>query len=179
MTDASARFAMPDLLPAPPYKIVANIPYSITSAVLRRFLESGSRPTRMVVMVQREVAERVAARPGHMSLLSVSVQLYAVPQIVRQVPARSFYPVPEVDSAVLRLDVRSQPAVEVAPERFFRTVTAGFSQKRKQLHNSLAGGLGIPSPAATALLAGAGIDPARRAETLSLEEWARLAQAVP
>ena len=168
----------PDLLPAPPYKIVANIPYSITAALLRRFLENPHPPTLLALMVQQEVAERVTAPPGHWSLLTASVQFYATARIVARVPARAFYPVPKVDSAVLRLDVRTTPVVDVAPDRFFRTVAAGFSQRRKQLRNSLAIGLGVTPADAAALLRQAGLDERRRAETLNLEEWGRLAEVV-
>jgi 16S rRNA (adenine1518-N6/adenine1519-N6)-dimethyltransferase len=157
------------------YKVVANLPYYITSAVLRHVLEASVRPTLAIVMVQKEVAERICAAPGDLSLLAVSVQFYAEPYIVDHVPASAFYPRPKVDSAVLRLDSRPQPAVAgVAPEAFFRIVRAGFSQKRKQLLNTLSAGLHLPKPEAAAALNAAGIDPKRRAETLSLEEWGAL-----
>jgi 16S rRNA (adenine1518-N6/adenine1519-N6)-dimethyltransferase len=130
------------------------------------------------VMVQREVAERICAKPGDLSLLAVSVQFYALPQIVQRVPAGAFYPPPKVDSAVLRLDVRPQPAVtSVAPEDFFDIVRAGFGQKRKQLANSLSAGLKIPKAEIQNRLLAAGIDPARRAETISLDEWGKLCEA--
>ncbi len=161
------------------YKVVANLPYYITSAVLRHLLEAEVRPTLAVVMVQKEVAERICAQPGEMSLLAVSVQFYAAPRIVQRVPAGAFYPPPKVDSAVLRLDVYPQPAVrDVPPARFFQVVRAGFGQKRKQLANSLSAGLARPKPEVAAALAAAGIDPARRAETLSLAEWRLAALAL-
>ncbi|MDP3046198.1 MAG: 16S rRNA (adenine(1518)-N(6)/adenine(1519)-N(6))-dimethyltransferase RsmA [Chloroflexota bacterium] len=166
-------------LPALPYKVVANIPYSITSAVLRRFLETPARPSRLVLMVQKEVAQRIVATPGRMSLLALSVQFYAVPRLVATVPASAFYPVPEVDSAILRLDTLAEPPVDVPAVRFFRTATAGFSQKRKQLHNSLGGGLGIPAAEMTRLLRSVNIDESRRAETLTLSEWAALTKVLP
>ena len=159
------------------YKVVANLPYYITAPVLRYFLEARPKPGMMVVMVQKEVAEVIAARPGQMSLLSVSVQYYGRPEIVASVPARCFYPVPEVDSALLRIDLYPRPAVEVADgDGFFALVRAGFSAARKQLANSLTQGLGLPKDRAMALLNGAGIDRRRRAETLTLEEWAQLWQ---
>ncbi len=160
----------------PPYKVVANLPYYITSAVLRHFLESSLPPRLMVVMVQREVAAQIVARPGDMSLLSVSIQVYGRPEIVARVPARSFYPPPEVDSALLRIAVYPHPAVDFGTDRegFFRLVRAGFSTRRKQLVNSLANGLGSPKAETLALLEKAGIAPQRRAETLALEEWDRL-----
>jgi 16S rRNA (adenine1518-N6/adenine1519-N6)-dimethyltransferase len=171
---------LPDAdLPPPPYKVVANIPYSITSAVLRRFLETPARPSRLVLMVQKEVAQRIVAAPGHMSVLAVSVQFYAVPRLVATVPASAFFPVPEVDSAILRLDTLTEPPVDVPAPRFFRAVTAGFSQKRKQLHNSLGAGLGIPAAEMTRLLRSVHIDESRRAETLTLAEWAAVTKVLP
>ncbi len=157
------------------YKVVANLPYYITSPVLRHFLEASVKPQIMVVMVQREVAEEIVAKPGRMSLLSISVQLYGEPAIMEYVPARCFYPVPKVDSAILRIDLRPQPAVEIADkESFFNLVRAGFSASRKQIGNSLGQGLGLPKAEVLSLLARADIVPQRRAETLTLEEWARL-----
>lgn len=165
--------------PAQGYKVVANLPYYITSPVLRHLLEAAPPPRLAVVMVQREVAERICAQPGEMSVLAVSVQFYAVPAIVQRVPAGAFYPRPSVESAVLRLDVRPAPAVsDVAPERFFRVVRAGFAQKRKQLLNSLSAGLGRPKDEIAAALAAAQIDPRRRAETLALAEWGALCRAL-
>lgn len=155
------------------YKVVANLPYYITAPVLRHFLEAPLRPRLMVIMVQREVAETIAARPGKMSLLAVSVQFFGKPSIVAAVPAQSFYPAPRVDSAIVRIERRDKPLLP-EPAGFFRLVRAGFSAPRKQLANSLAQGLGVPRPEVLPLLAQAGIMPERRAETLSLEEWAGL-----
>ncbi len=154
------------------YKVVANLPYYIASAVLRRFLEAPLKPKVMVVMVQKEVAEAIVARPGQMSLLSISVQFYGQPAIIDYVPARCFYPPPEVDSAILRIDLYPQPAVAVADEKgFFELVRAGFTASRKQIVNSLAQGLDMPKTEALSLLAKASIISQRRAETLTLEEW--------
>lgn len=164
----------------PGYKVVANLPYHITSAALRHILAARAQPERAVVMVQKEVAARILAQPGSMSVLAVSVQLYAQPTLIAEVPASAFHPAPTVDSAVLRLDVHASPrsgGVEI--DRLFQVVRAGFSQKRKQLHNSLAAGLGLPGPEATAALHAAGIRPSRRAETLSLAEWSSLARVLP
>jgi 16S rRNA (adenine1518-N6/adenine1519-N6)-dimethyltransferase len=166
-------------LPTGRYKLVANIPYSITSHLLRRFLEAPAPPTRIVVMVQKEVAERIVAQPDDMSVLAVSVQFYAEPDLVAIVPARSFYPVPAVASAIVRLQMRIRPVTDVPADRFFRLVTAGFSQRRKQLRNSIAGGLQLAPDEATILLRSAGIDEKRRAETLTLAEWAALAREAP
>ena len=166
-------------LQSPPYKVVANLPYYITSAVLRHLLESPQPPTVAVVMVQREVAQRIVAGPGDMSLLAVGVQFFAQAKIVQKVPAGAFHPRPKVDSAVLRLDVRPQPAVtDVEPGWYFEVVRAGFGQKRKQLRNSVAAGLGLAKETVEAGLLSAGVDPQRRAETLSLEEWGALAKVL-
>ncbi len=157
------------------YKVVANLPYYITSPVLRHFLEASVKPQTIVVMVQKEVAEEIVAKPGRLSVLSISVQLYGKPTIIGYVPARCFYPAPEVDSAILRVALYPQPAVEIADkESFFALVRAGFTASRKQIANSLAQGLGLPKAEVLILLEGAGIVPQRRAETLTLEEWARL-----
>jgi len=156
------------------YKVVANLPYYITSPVLRHFLEAKLKPQMMLVMVQKEVAEAIVAEPGKMSLLSVSVQLYGKPTIVGYVPAQCFLPAPEVDSAILRIDLYPQPAVAVDVESFFELVRAGFTAPRKQIANSLAQGLGLSKAEVLSLLEKTGIVPRRRAETLSLNEWAQL-----
>lgn len=170
----------PTDLPAPAYKVVANLPYYITSAVLRHLLEAHCRPTQIVVLVQKEVAERICAQPGDLSLLAVSVQFYAEPTLVQRVPASAFYPPPKVDSAVLHLQVRPEAAVaDVSPDAFFRVVRAGFNQKRKQLINTLSVGLHLPKADLSAILTALGIDPTRRAETLTLEEWGRLTRTLP
>ena len=122
--------------------MVANLPYYITSPVLRHFLEAEAKPEAMVVMVQKEVAEAIAAKPGDMSLLSVSVQFYGEPRIITIVPAESFYPAPKIDSAILKIDIYPEPKVDVDEKGFFDTVRAGFAAPRKQLANSLAKGLG-------------------------------------
>ena len=161
----------------PQSKIEDNLPYYITSAVLRHILEATVKPTAAVVMVQKEVAERIVAQPGDLSLLAISVQFYAQARIVHRVPAGAFRPPPKVDSAVLRLDLLPEPAVgDVDVDKFFDVVRAGFSQKRKQLMNSLRAGLHQSRAEVERLLQRSGIDPTRRAETLSLAEWQRLVQ---
>ena len=164
------------LLGAPvPYKVIANLPYYAANPILRRFLELEVdwRPQSLTVMVQREVAESLTAAPGKMSLLSVATQYYAIPRLICGVPPAAFRPPPKVASAVVRLDLRPEPAVTVDDaDRFFDLARAGFSAPRKQLRNSLARGLNRPGNAVDQLLAAAGIDGRRRAETLSLEEWA-------
>ena len=157
------------------YRVIANLPYYITSPVLSHFLEAQPRPSKMVVMVQKEVGEAIAAGPGKMRLLSVKAQFYSEPAIVAHVPAASFYPPPKVDSVILRLDVYSRPAIEVSDVAgFFDIVMHGFRSPRKQLRNSLAHSLGMAASQVASLLEKARIEPKRRAETLSLEEWREL-----
>lgn len=159
------------------YVVVANVPYYITSAILRHLLEVPRRPRSIVLTIQNEVAERIIAQPGDMSLLAVSVQFYGKPEIATRLKAGAFWPRPDVDSAVIRIDTYETLPFEVpSTDLFFRVVKAGFSQKRKQLRNALSGGLGIKTQAGGELLEAAGIDPTRRAETLTIEEWARLTQ---
>ncbi len=161
------------------YKVVANLPYYITSAVLRHLLEASVRPQCIVVTLQREVAEAIVAQQGQMSLLAVSVQFYGRPRLLFRIKPGSFYPAPAVESTVLRIDLYDAPPVAVEePAAFFRIVRAGFSQRRKQLRNSLAAGLAQRPEAIAAKLAQAGVDARRRAETLSLEEWAGVMRAL-
>lgn len=169
------RLSLASLSLAPDYKVVANLPFYITSAVLRHFLAGEPPPGRMVITVQREVAQRITARPGGMSLLAVSVQFYGRPRIVTRIKAGAFYPRPEVDSAVVRIDRHPAPPVDAPDARaFFAVVKAGFAQRRKQLRNSLAAGLNRPQTQVVAALKAAGIDPRRRPQTLSLPEWAAI-----
>ena len=157
------------------YKVVANLPYYITQPVIRHFLEAPVKPQTMVLMVQKEVAEAIAAEAGQRSVLSIAVQFYGQPSIVAKVPAASFYPAPEVDSAVIKIEVYKEPPVEVDNvEGFFKLVRAGFTAARKQVANSLSQGLGLPKPAVHQMLSRAGVDPQRRAETFTLQEWAGL-----
>ncbi len=159
------------------YKVVANLPYYITSPILRHFLEASLKPSLMVIMVQKEVGQAIAANPGKMSLLTVAAQFYSKPSIITSVPAKSFYPPPKVDSVVLRLDVYSKPPIEVSDVNgFFDIVTCGFRSRRKQLRNSLAQALGMPPTQVASLLEEAGIEAKRRAETLGLEDWRELWQ---
>jgi 16S rRNA (adenine1518-N6/adenine1519-N6)-dimethyltransferase len=161
------------------YKVVANIPYYITSAVIRHVLEAAAKPALIVLTMQREVAERLCAGPGDMSLLAVSAQFYGAPRVVARIPPGAFHPRPAVDSAVVRLDVFPEPVVTaVDTAQFFRVAKAGFSQKRKQLRNSLSGGLRLEAAQVEDWLKQAGIDPKRRAETLTLAEWGALARAL-
>ncbi|MBK7897427.1 MAG: ribosomal RNA small subunit methyltransferase A [Anaerolineaceae bacterium] len=160
-----------DALFAQPYKVVANVPYYITGAILRHLLSAQQKPTTVVMTVQKEVAERVTAVPPNMSLLAVSTQLYAVPELISNIKAGAFWPRPDVDSAVLRLTLFPEPLLPFAEEKkFFALVKAGFSQKRKQLKNNLRQ-LGYNQDEVTAVLQAAGVDGRRRAETVTLDEW--------
>ncbi|NLE44780.1 MAG: 16S rRNA (adenine(1518)-N(6)/adenine(1519)-N(6))-dimethyltransferase RsmA [Chloroflexi bacterium] len=161
------------------YKVVANLPYYITSAAIRQLLEASPQPTRLIVTVQREVAERITASPGDMSVLAVSVQFYGRPTVLFRIKAGSFHPAPAVESAVVRIDSHPAPIVQVPDrETFFRVVKAGFSQRRKQLRNTLSAGLRRPREDVGAMLSELGIDPRRRAETLTIAEWGAIASAV-
>ena len=163
----------------PDYLVVANIPYYITSAVIRHLLEKEPKPRRIVLTIQKEVAQRICAGPGDMSLLALSVQVYGQPRIAEQIPAEAFFPAPKVDSAVLVVDIYPSPLIrEELLDLFFQLVKAGFSQRRKTLRNSLSAGLHISPMEAAELLGGANIDPQRRAETLSLGEWEALSEQV-
>jgi len=177
INDDVLKIAPQDLLEkqtGPGYKVVANLPYYITSPVLRHFLEASAKPQTMIVMVQKEVAEAISAKPGDMSLLSVSVQYYAEPKIISLVPAQCFYPAPKVDSAIVKIDVYPKPKVAVDEAGFFAVVRAGFAAPRKQIANSLAQGLDRAKAEVLPLLKEAGIAQQRRAETLTIEEWAGL-----
>jgi len=157
------------------YLVVANIPYYITSAVIRHLLESDPKPRRIVLTIQKEVAERICAGPGDMSLLALSVQVYGEPRIAARIPAGAFFPAPKVDSSVLVVDIFPAPIMPIEYlDTFFLLIKAGFSQKRKKLRNSLSAGMRKSPTEIEKLLRAADIDPQRRAETLSIEEWGEL-----
>ena len=159
------------------YKVVANIPYYLTSNLLRTLSEASNPPQMIILLIQKEVAERVAAKPGAMSLLSVSVQLYYQSQLGVKVPAHLFSPPPKVDSQVLILKKHPEPLFpDHSLEAILPVVKAGFSARRKTLLNSLAGGLRLDKPVITELLQKAQIDPSKRPQELSLDDWQRLAQ---
>ena len=175
--EADARTVqIESLVPAGvPYKLVANLPYYAANPIVRRFLEASHKPTLMVLTLQHEVAQGMAAPPGKMTMLSVAVQLFAQPTMICNVPPDSFRPPPKVDSAVIRLDVLPRLAVDIGdPDDFFTTVRAGFSSPRKQLRNSLSHGLGVGGSDVHVLLEEASLDGARRPATLTMEEWAHL-----
>lgn len=160
-----------------PYVVVANLPYNIAAPVLRRFLEGDVRPRRLVVMVQLEVAEAIAAKPGRMSLLSVATQVYGDTRLVMKVAPGAFSPPPKVESAVVRIDVAAQPKVDVSLDVFFRMARAGFGNPRKQLRNSLSFGLHVKQEVIDQLMARAGVDATLRPQVLSLDDWAAIARA--
>lgn len=166
-----------NLIPSEKYLIVANIPYYITSAFFRHVLGSGKFPQRMVLTLQSEVADRICAEPGEMSLLALSVQIYGKPYKIARIPAGAFYPKPKVDSTIIRVDLYPSTIIDTnSLGTFFKLARAGFSQKRKTLRNSLSAGLGLSPVSVTQLLMDAGVDPRRRAETLSLAEWGKLVE---
>ncbi len=160
------------------YKIVANLPYNITSIFLRRFLAAEHKPEALILMLQKEVAERIAAAPPEMSVLAISVQYYAEPKIIRPVKAGNFWPEPEVDSAVIRIDLKARAFDPKIDKDFFRIVKIGFSSKRKMLKNNLAAGLRTEPKAIEDILAAIGMKAAVRAEDLFLEDWQKLFAAL-
>lgn len=154
------------------YKVVGNLPYYAANPIVRNFLESTHKPTSMVIMVQREVARDMAAEPGHMSLLSLAVQIYASANKVIDVPPQCFDPPPKVHSSVLKLTPSSEPKLRFeSPDDFFKLARGGFKSPRKQLHNSLADGLFIHLDDARSLVSETGLETTRRPATLSLEDW--------
>jgi 16S rRNA (adenine1518-N6/adenine1519-N6)-dimethyltransferase len=155
--------------------VVANIPYYITSAIIRRLLSTENRPKRIVLTIQYEVAKRICSIPGNLSLLALSVQVFGNPRLQARIPAGAFYPPPNVDSAIIRIDLFSEPVIAIPIlDAFFYLAQAGFSQKRKTLRNALSAGLHLKPNIVEDILHQAGIDPKRRAETLNLSEWSSL-----
>lgn len=158
-----------------PYMVVANIPYYITSALIRHLLAGQVKPTRIVLTMQKEVAARICAQAGDYSLLALSVQVFGKPLVVLNIDASAFYPPPNVDSATLRIDLYPEPLIPNDKlDCFFQLAHFGFAQKRKMLRNTLSAGLHWSGDQAAALLQAAGIDPTRRAQTLELTEWRTL-----
>lgn len=161
------------------YKVVANLPYQVTSKLLRHFMELNPYPSQIVVMVQKEVAERVTAKPGDMSLLAISIQAYSKPEIVQIVPAEMFEPQPEVDSAVLRCDLM-HPDPDYAQlstedrKRFWKLARAGFASKRKQLKNNLSAVTNATPQEIQGHLERLGLPATARAQELSIKQWVSL-----
>lgn len=164
-----------DLTTLPPgYKVLANIPYYLTGNLLRRLLESANPPQLMVLLIQKEVAERITAEPGNLSILALSVQYYCQAEIIGQVPRHMFWPAPKVDSAIIKITRRSEPAFPADRAKLFRLIKAGYGERRKQLKNSLAGGLNVGPDGIDAILKTAKIKPTARAQELKLTDWHRL-----
>ena len=164
-------------IPSSDYLVVANIPYYITSAIIRRLLSTGNRPKRIILTVQYELAKRICAIPGNLSLLALSVQVYGEPRLQARIPAGAFYPSPKVDSAIICIDLFLEPVIpNPTLDIFFSLARAGFSQKRKTLRNALSAGLQLKPHIVEEILLQAGIEPHRRAETLNLAEWSNLTQ---
>ena len=164
-----------DLVSENNYLVVANIPYYITSRIIRNLLESEVKPNRIILTIQHEVAQRICAKQGKMSLLSLSVLMYGEPSLEMRIPAGAFYPQPKVDSSVILMNLHETPLLKAGLRvKFFRIVKAGFLHRRKTLRNSLSKGLATDPAEVENLLVETGIDPQRRAETLSMEEWLEL-----
>ncbi len=171
------RLDLATLTHGEPFRVVANVPYQITSHLLRRLMEMPHGPDRVVLTLQAEVVDRVVATAGEMSLLALSVQVYGEARRIAGIPAGAFFPAPQVDSAVLRIDRHPRPLIppELLPA-FFRLARAGFQQRRKQLRNALASGLGQPAESVARMLVRASVRPEGRAQELTLSEWERLAR---
>lgn len=154
------------------YKVIANIPYYLTSNLIRRMLENPNPPSIMVLLIQKEVAERIVAQPGNMSILSVATQFFAEVELREEVPAELFTPPPKVDSQIIKIKTRTKPLFDdVNQKQFFKLVRAGFSEKRKMLRSSLSGGLQLSKTEVDAILKKADISPTARAQELTLDNW--------
>lgn len=181
LVEQDARYLNPgEIVGESPYQVVANLPYSVATVIVRNLMESEHPPYRMTVMVQKEVAERMTAQPGDMSLLGLATDLYADANIELVVPPGVFLPPPKVDSAVVRLDTRGELRGTAAMrDRMFQLATQAFQRKRKTLGNGLSNALGMPKAQLDAVLNSTGIDPMRRPQTLSVDEWLLIAEALP
>jgi 16S rRNA (adenine1518-N6/adenine1519-N6)-dimethyltransferase len=165
-------FAIEDLVVSPNFVVVANIPYYITSKIIRHLMTGNNKPIRVILTIQKEVAERICSKSGKNSLLSLSVQVFGRPSIMTRIPAGAFYPVPKIESAIVKIEMLAEPLIPANNlETFFNLARAGFNQKRKNLRNSLSAGTGLDKKLTLELLQSTGIDHNRRAETLSLQEW--------
>ncbi len=160
------------------YKVVANIPYYLTSQLIRQLLEKENQPEEIVLLVQKEVAERICANQGKMSILSISVQIYGDPEIIAIVEKDKFWPAPEVDSAILKISNIRKDSIDTEKEHFFEIIKAGFSAKRKTLANNLSKKLQLEKSQVEKILQKIGIDPKQRAESLSIEDWKNLAKEI-
>jgi 16S rRNA (adenine1518-N6/adenine1519-N6)-dimethyltransferase len=181
LVERDARYLdIPEITDGEPYQVVANLPYSVATVIIRAFMESPTPPERMTVMVQKEVAERMTAEPGEMSLLGLATHLYADARIALIVPPGVFLPPPKVDSAVVILDARDElPGTDASRDRMFELATMAFQRKRKTISNGLAQGLGLPKAELDATFESIGLDGMRRPQTLSVAEWLAIAEALP
>jgi 16S rRNA (adenine1518-N6/adenine1519-N6)-dimethyltransferase len=162
-----------------PYKVVANIPYNITSPIFRKFLVGDVQPITMTLLVQKEIGERITAEPGQMSILAISVQLYSDPKYIIKVPAQAFKPAPKVDSCLINLtNFRPFPYKDVAEKQFWKVVKIGFSSKRKKLSNNLSAGLKTSSTQINSILSQLKLKENVRAQELSLDDWHQLSKKV-
>lgn len=159
------------------YKVVANIPYYITGKILKMLMYAKTKPESVTILTQKEVAQNVCAKPGNLSVLAISVQLFGVPELVAPVLARSFYPAPKVDSAILKITLDKTPRYKLADEKkFFKIVKACFTGKRKQIHNTMTNNLGLDKARALEILNQLKIKPTSRPQELSIEDWIRLVE---
>ncbi len=161
------------------YKVVANIPYFITGKILQMLMTAKIKPTSIVILTQKEVAQNIVAKLGHLSLLAISVQLFGEPKIVQIVPAKSFHPAPKVDSAIVRIDIFPKPKYVISDEKkFFKILKACFAGKRKQIHNTLVNNLGLEKNQVADILSSLKINPAVRPQELSIEQWVELTDKI-
>ena len=171
--DDILRFNFQELLD-PGYVVVANIPYYITGKIVAMLLATKNRPSRIILLMQKEVAERIAAEVGELSILALSVQLYSMPTVLGFVPKEAFYPTPKVDSSILRLDILDTPKFAVDEKKFFRIIKAAFSGKRKQIHNTLKNNLHLTEEELTNLFTQTNLAPTLRPQAITLKEWVSL-----
>lgn len=161
------------------YKVVANIPYYITGKIVQLFMHAPHKPQSLTLLMQKEVAYNICAKPGSLNLLAISVQLYADPRVVTVVPSHKFYPAPKVDSAVVHIDLHTKPKYKIKDEgKLFRILRACFSGKRKQLHNTLTNNLQLPKEFVVETLQKLKIDPAIRPQQLTVEQWLKLTDEI-
>lgn len=172
------QLQLEDVITPPEYFVVANIPYQITSAVIRKVVEAPYPARRIVLTIQKEVAERIIAQPGSLSLLALSVQIFGNPSIISDIASKAFYPQPKVQSSVLRVDMYTQPLIPMHEiDHFFRIAKAGFAQKRKKLRNSLSAGLHITPAEVEEIMGKAKITPSMRAQELAIDQWQQLSRS--
>ncbi len=161
------------------YKVVANIPYYITGKILQQLINAKCRPETITILTQKEVAQNICAKAGDLSVLAISVQLFGTPKLIQIVQAKSFYPAPKVDSAILQISLDKKPKVELADEKkFFKIVKACFAGKRKQIHNTLTNNLMLDKNRVLEILSELKIKPTSRPQELSIEDWARLVDKI-